>query len=69
MAAASDHPTEATAWIFEVEHPSCTMADMQSNCNDPLRDLDAKLQAALQNISKSEQGRKLAIQQEELALS
>jgi hypothetical protein len=69
IAAASDRPIEATAWIFEVERASQTMDNMASNPNDPFRALDAKLQAALQKVTKGEQSRKLAILQEELALS
>jgi hypothetical protein len=79
VAAASDHPQEATAWIFEVERLFCTMNGIKScvtdpfrhleSCvTDPFRHLDAKLQAALQKITKSEQSHKLAILQEKLAL-
>eukprot|EP00972_Heterocapsa_arctica_P013862 2042713-Heterocapsa_arctica.AAC.1 len=45
------------------------MEQMKSCATDPFWHLDAKLQAALQKITKSEQCRRLAILQEELALS
>jgi len=69
IAAASDRPIEATAWIFEVERPFRTMDDMASDLNDPFRSLDAKLQAALNKLTKGEQARKLSIEMEKLALT
>eukprot|EP00972_Heterocapsa_arctica_P058722 8658101-Heterocapsa_arctica.AAC.1 len=45
------------------------MDEMQSSTVDPLRSLDAKLQAALNKITKGDQQRKLAITMEELALT
>jgi hypothetical protein len=69
IAAASDRPIEATAWIFEVERPFRTMDDMASDPNDPFRSLDAKLQAALNKLTKGEQARKLSIEMEKLALT
>ena len=69
IAAASDRPLEATIWIFEVEQASQTMDKMASDPNDPFRSLDAKLQAALNKITKGEQARKLSIVMNKLALT
>jgi hypothetical protein len=69
VVAACDHPEEAKLWIFDVERFGCTMDEMQSSIFDPLRSLDAKLQSALNKITKGDQQRKLAIIMEQLALT
>jgi hypothetical protein len=69
IVAASDRPLEATTWIFEVERPLLTIEEMVSSPSDPFRSLDAKLQAALNKLTKGEQARKLSIVQERLALT
>jgi hypothetical protein len=69
IAAASDRPLEATVWIFEVEQPDQTMDKMASDPKDPFRSLDAKLQAALNKVTKGEQLRKLSIVMNKLALT
>ena len=69
VAGASDHPLEATRWIFEVEMDGKELTDFAADPADPFRALDAKLADALNRITRGEPARKIGIEAEKAALN